>query len=132
MMHYLALPFNTIVSIVDKDCMLYHYIKNILTFIDLWSELFHVGPLLDYNLLNKLNYDTIKGVSRYSIQKVNKHINHLNTNYIKELISEEIKSSLKELVSKELESINSLKCTGLKKMMIVLMIYLKKHIFHLK
>jgi hypothetical protein len=106
-MHYLAMPFHTIVSIIDKNCLLYHYINNILNFIYLWSDAFYVGPLLNYNLLNKLNYDTIKGVSQYSISKIDKHINEvkeLNTKYIKELISEEIKSSLKELVSQELES----------------------------
>lgn len=95
MIHYLAMPFNTIISIIDHDCMLYHYINHILTFIDLWSDLFSVGPLLDYNLLNKLNYDTIKGVSKYSINKVNNHIKN-----IKSYIDSEIKSSLKELTSK--------------------------------
>ena len=66
-MHYLTLPLNAIINIIDQDCMLYYYINSMLNFIMTWSDAFCVGPLLDYNLLTKLNYDIIKGVSKYSI-----------------------------------------------------------------
>ena len=97
-MHYMVIPLNSIMNIIEQDCLLYHYIKNILQFIEEWSRMFHVGPLLDYDLLNKLNYDIAHGLSQYSIKKLNEYKINL-----KQMITDEIKSSLKELVSEELE-----------------------------
>lgn len=110
-MQYIAMPLNTICTILEPHCLVYHYLKRVLHFIFLWSHLYHVGPLLNYNLLIKLNYDIVHGVSQYSINKLSSYhesLRETTMNDIKSYISQEIKSSLKEW-SEEQES---LKMTG--------------------
>jgi hypothetical protein len=88
-MNFMVLPLNTILTIIPKNGLIYHFLQRCHQFIITWSSLFHVGPLLSYNLLHQLNYDIVVGVSRYNTHRIDDLTENMKT----------MKASLQDLKS---------------------------------
>lgn len=78
-MKYMLMPLNNMLGIIDKKSLIYHFLKNIIKFIRLWSNVFYVGQLLSYNMYTSLTYDIINGSSQYSINKMNDYVTLINS-----------------------------------------------------
>ena len=78
-MQYMCLPISTFLQLNNTNTFIFNYFTCVMQFIQLWSNLFYIGPQIDQALITKINIDIINGVSKYNMAQLQQSYNSMTS-----------------------------------------------------